>query len=56
MVQVRNMDGLVDHQVKNFAGLWVVIGNHTTDGVIALCAEGGVVPLDINWSVIVEDN
>jgi hypothetical protein len=56
MVQVWNMDGLVDHQVKNFAGLWVVIGNHTADGVVALLAEGGVIPFDINWSVIVENN
>jgi len=56
MVQVWNMDGLVDHQVKNLAGLWVVVGDHTTDGVVSLLAEGGVIPFDINWSVIVENN
>ncbi len=56
MIQVWNVDGLVDHEVKNFAGLWMVMSNHTTDGVIALCAKGGVVTLHINWSVIIEDN
>ncbi len=56
MIQVWNMDGLVDHEVKDFTGLWMVISNHTTDGVIALCAKGGVVTLHINWSVIIEDD
>jgi hypothetical protein len=42
--------------VKNFACLRVVVSNHTTDGVITLFAEGGVIPFNINWSVIVENN
>jgi aconitase B len=40
--------------VKNLAGLWVVVSNDAANGIVALRAEGGVIPFDINWSVIVE--
>jgi hypothetical protein len=54
MVQVWDMDGLVDHQVKNFAGPRVIVSDNTADGVIALSAKGGVVPFDINGSIVIE--
>jgi aconitase B len=40
--------------VKNFAGLWMVVSNDAANGVVALGAKGGVIPFDINRSIIIK--
>jgi hypothetical protein len=55
MVQVWDVYSLVNHQVKNLAGLRVVLCDDTTDCVVALGAKGGVVPFDIHGSVVVKN-
>jgi len=56
MVKVGNMDGLVDHQVKNLAGLRVIVRDHAADGVVCLGTEGSVITLDLDGSIIIIDN
>jgi hypothetical protein len=50
------VDGLVDHEVKNFAGLRVVVSEHTADGVVSLGTEGRVVTLDLDGSIVISNN
>jgi len=50
------MDSLVDHKVKNFAGLRVVICDNTADGVISLGAKGAVVALYLDGSIVIIDD
>ena len=44
VVNMRDMNGLVDHNVINLAGQRVIVGKRTTNGGIGFGAEGGVIP------------
>ena len=50
-----NVDGLVDHQVKNLASLQAAVSNHTNDGVVCLCAKGMVITLYLNGLIMISD-
>jgi hypothetical protein len=54
VVKMRDMYGLVDHNVIYLAGQRVIIGKRTTNGGIGFSAEGGVIPFDNNRSVVVK--
>ena len=56
VVKVRDMYGLVDHNVKYLAGQGVIIGKRTANGGISFSAEGGVISFDNNRSVVVKKN
>jgi hypothetical protein len=56
VVKMRDMYGLVDHNVIYLAGQRVIIGKRTTNGGIGFSAKGGVIPFDNNRSVVVEKN
>ena len=56
MVKVGNMDGLVNHQVKNLASLRMVVSYHTADGVIRLGTEGSIITLHLDGSIVIMDN
>ena len=56
VVNMRDMNGLVDHNVINLAGQRVIVGKRTTNGGIGFSAEGGVIPFDNNRSVVVKKN
>ena len=51
---MRDMYGLVDHNVIYLAGQRVIIGKRTTNGGIGFSAKGGVIPFDNNRSVVVK--
>ncbi len=56
VVKVGYMNSLVNHNVINLTGHRVIIGKRTTNGGIGLSAEGGVIYLDNNRSVVVKQN
>jgi hypothetical protein len=56
VVKVRDVNGLVKHNVVNLTGHRVIIGKRTTNGGIDLSAEGGVISFDNNRSVIIKQN
>ncbi len=53
MVKVWDVDGLVDNQVKHPLGLWVIISDHTTHGLISLTSKGLLIAHSGYWSLIV---
>jgi hypothetical protein len=53
MVKVWDVDGLVDNQVEHPPGSWVIISNHTTQGLISLTSEGLVIAHNGYWSWVV---
>jgi len=56
VVKVWDINGLVDHNVIYLTGQRVIIGKRTTNGGISFSAEGRVIPLNDNWSVVVKKN
>ncbi len=54
VVKMRDMYGLVDHNVIYLAGQRVIIGKRTTNGGIGFSAEGGVIPFNNNRLVVVK--
>jgi len=56
VVEVRDMDSLVNHNVINLTGHRVIIGKRTANGGIGLSAEGGVISFDNDRLVIIKQN
>jgi hypothetical protein len=56
VIKVRDMDCLVDNQVKSLACKVVVIGKCPANGGKGLSAKGWVIPLDTNRPVKVKKN
>jgi hypothetical protein len=50
------MNGLVNHSVIYFAGHRVIISKNSANSSVSLSAEGRVITLNNNWSVIVKKN
>ena len=53
---MRDVYGLIDHNVIYLTGQRVIIGKCTTNGGISFSAKGGVIPFDNNRSVVVKKN
>ncbi len=56
MVKVWDVDGLVDNQVDCPPGLWVIIGNHTTHGLISFTSEGLVIAHNGERLIVVQND
>ena len=56
MVKVWDVDGLVDNQVERLPGLWVIMGNHTTRGLISLTSEGLIIAHNRDRLLIVQND
>jgi hypothetical protein len=56
VVKVRDMDCLVNNQVKNLACKGVIIGKCPANGGKGLSTKGWVIPLDTNRLVKVKKN
>ena len=56
LIEVRDMDCLVDNQVKTLACEGVVIGKCPANGGEGLSAKSWGIPLDTNWLVKVMKN
>ena len=53
MVQIWNMNGLVEDKVVLQACERVHIGEGTTDCAVLLCTNQGVIPLDIDRTIVI---
>jgi hypothetical protein len=53
MVKMWDVDGLVDNKGEHPPGLWVILGNYTTDSLISITSEGLVVAHNGDRSIIV---
>ena len=53
MVEVRDVDGLVQHQVERPPSLRVSVSNHATYSLVSLAAKRLVVSNNGHWSVVV---
>ena len=53
MVQIWNMNGLVDNKVVIQACERVQIGEGTTEGAVLLCTKQGVIPLEIDRTIVI---
>jgi hypothetical protein len=56
VIKMRDVYGLIDHNVIYLTGQRVIIGKCTTNGGISFSAKGGVIPFDNNRSVVVKKN
>ena len=56
VIKVRNMDCLVDHQVKHLTGIGVIISNCPANGGKCFSAKVWAVPPDNNRSIKVKGN
>ncbi len=52
MVKVWDVDGLIDDQVERPLGLWVIIGNYTTHGLVSSTSEGLIIAHNGDRSII----
>ena len=53
MVQICHMNGLVDNKVVLQSSERVHIGKGTTDCAVLLCTKRGVIPLDIDRTILI---
>ncbi len=56
MVKVWDVYGLIDDQVERRPGLWVIIGNYTTHGLVSFTSEGLIIAHNRNRSIIVQND
>ena len=56
MVKVWDVDGLIDDQVEHPPGLWVIIGNYTTHGLVSFTSEGLIIAHNGGRSIIVQND
>ncbi len=48
--------GLIDDQVEHPPGLWVIIGNYTTHGLVSFTSEGLIITHNGDRSIIVQND
>jgi hypothetical protein len=56
IVKVWDVDGLIDDQVEHPPGLWVIIDNYTTHGLISFTAKGLIIAHNGDRSIIVQND
>ncbi len=56
MVKVWDVDGLIDDQVERPPGLWVIIGNYTTHGLVGFASEGPIIAHNRDRSLVVQND
>jgi hypothetical protein len=56
MVKAWDVDGLVDNQVEHPPGLWVIIGNHTTDSLKNFTSKGLIIAHNGDRLVLVQND
>ncbi len=56
IVKVWDVDGLIDDQVERPPGLWVIIGNCTTHGLVSLTSKGLIIAHNRDRSIIVQND
>ena len=56
MVKVWDVDGLIDDQVERPPGLWVIIGNYTTHGLVSFTSKGLIIAHNEDRSIIVQND
>jgi hypothetical protein len=55
MVKVWDVDDLIDDEVEHPPGLWVIIGNYTTHGLVSFTSEGLIIAHNGDRSIIVQN-
>ncbi len=55
-MKVWDVDGLIDDQVEHPPGLWVIIDNYTTHGLISFTAKGLIIAHNGDRSIIVQND
>jgi hypothetical protein len=56
MVEVWDVYGLIDDQVERPPGLWVIIGNYTTHGLVGFTSEGLIIAHNRDRSILVQND
>jgi hypothetical protein len=56
MVKVWDVYGLIDDQVEHPLGLWVIIGNYTTNGLVSFTSKGLIIAHNKDRSIIVQND